>query len=178
MDVCRLTSIWCVPPGVPLKKEQPGVTGGRLAKVQAEGSASDEEEEWYDATEEVEAVPLQAGGSWWEQDNVDAADVEAHLLKDIHQKGMLRHALQACCVMPTIHAAFSVPSFDPASSSSQQQLAVTIPYKCCWADSNMTCHVAPCTQLEVQKTAGTVAAHTTMCRHAEGRQQLCQPCSC
>ncbi|DBA94813.1 TPA: hypothetical protein ACH3X1_002355 [Trebouxia sp. C0004] len=62
--------------------------GGRLAKVQAEGSASDEEEEWYDATEEVEAVPLQAGGSWWEQDNVDAADVEAHLLKDIHQKGV------------------------------------------------------------------------------------------
>ena len=81
-----------------IEEEQPGVTGGRLAKVQAEGSASDEEEEWYDATEEVEAVPLQAGGSWWEQDNVDAADVEAHLLKDIHQKGMLRHAFHACCV--------------------------------------------------------------------------------
>ena len=81
-----------------IEEEQPGVTGGRLAKVQAEGSASDEEEEWYDATEEVEAVPLQAGGSWWEQDNVDAADVEAHLLKDIHQKGMLSHAFHACCV--------------------------------------------------------------------------------
>lgn len=81
------------------EEEQPGMTGGRLAKVQAEGSASDEEEEWYDATEEVEAVPLQAGGSWWEQDNVDAANVEAHLLKDIHQKGMLRHAVHACCVI-------------------------------------------------------------------------------
>ncbi len=58
--------------------------GGRLAKVQANGSSSEEEEEWYDASEEVEAVPA---GSWWEQDNVDAADVEAHLLKDIHKKG-------------------------------------------------------------------------------------------
>ena len=113
-----------------IEEEQPGVTGGRLAKVQAEGSASDEEEEWYDATEEVEAVPLQAGGSWWEQDNVDAADVEAHLLKDIHQKGMLCHVLHACCVMPTIYAAFSFSSFDPASSSRQQQcqLAITIPH--------------------------------------------------
>lgn len=35
------------------EEEQPGMTGGRLAKVQAEGSASDEEEEWYDAPEEV-----------------------------------------------------------------------------------------------------------------------------
>ncbi|KAA6429139.1 MAG: hypothetical protein FRX49_00535 [Trebouxia sp. A1-2] len=74
--------------------------GGRLAKVQAEGSASEEEEEWYDAAEEVEAVPLQAGASWWEQDNVDATDVEAHLLKDIHQKGMdpggSYHYVQRC----------------------------------------------------------------------------------
>ncbi len=93
--------------GCTIEEEQPGVPGGRLAKVQAEGSASDEEEEWYDASEEVEAVPLQAGGSWWEQDNVDAADVEAHLLKDIHQKGTLRHAVHACCVMQTIHVAFS-----------------------------------------------------------------------
>ena len=139
--------------GCTVEEEQPGVTGGRLAKVQA-------------------------GGSWWEHDNLDAADDEVHLLKDIHQKGMLRHALQACCVMPTIHVAFPAPSFDPASSSSPLQLSVTIAYKCCWADSNMTCHVAPCTQHEVQRTAGTVEAHTTMCRDADGRQQLCQPCSC
>ncbi len=136
--------------GCTIEEEQPGVPGGRLAKVQAEGSASDEEEEWYDAPEEVEAVPLQAGSSWWEQDNVDAADVEAHLLKDIHQKGMLRHTVHACCVMPTVHVALSISSFDSASSSSQQQLAVTIPYKCYSADSNMTRHVAPCTEHEAQ----------------------------
>ncbi len=39
--------------GCTIEEEQPGVPGGRLAKVQAEGSASDEEEEWYDAPEEV-----------------------------------------------------------------------------------------------------------------------------
>jgi len=52
--------------GCTIEEEQPGVPGGRLAKVQAEGSASDEEEEWYDAPEEVEAVPCKlaaAGGS-------------------------------------------------------------------------------------------------------------------
>ena len=67
------------------------IAGGKLARVHAQsGNASEEEEEesWYDASEDVEEEPLQAAGSWWEQDNVDAADVEAHLLKDIHQKGM------------------------------------------------------------------------------------------
>ena len=89
--------------GCMIEEEQPGMTGGRLAKVQAEGSASDEEEEWYDASEEVEAVPPQAGGSWWEQDNVDAADVEAHLLKDIHQKGML-HSCSSCMLRRANHS--------------------------------------------------------------------------
>ncbi len=147
------------------EEEQPGMTGGRLAKVQAEGSASDEEEEWYDATEEVEAVPLQAGGSWWEQDNVDAADVEAHLLKDIHQKGMLRHAVHACCVTCQsfmLHSCFHHLTQLPALANNN--LAVPIPYKCLLADSHMTCHVAPCTQHEVQRTAGTVEAHTIVCK--------------
>ncbi len=39
----------------------------------------------------------------------------------------------------------------------------------------MTCHAAPCTEHEVQRTAGTVEAHAILCRDAEGRQQLCQP---
>ena len=72
------------------------IAGRRLAKVQADGDASDEEEEWYDASEEVDTVPMPADGSWWEQDNVDAADVEAHLLKDIHQKGMNFNTLCTC----------------------------------------------------------------------------------
>lgn len=100
------------------------MTGGRLAKVQAEGSASDEEEEWYDATEEVEAVPLQAGGSWWEQDNVDAANVEAHLLKDIHQKGMLCLAVHACGVTRQsfmLHACFHHLTQLPALANSSGQ---------------------------------------------------------
>jgi hypothetical protein len=151
--------------GCTIEEEQPGVPGGRLAKVQAEGSASDEEEEWYDATEEVEAVPLPAGGSWWEQDNVDAADVEAHLLKDIHQKGMLRHAVHACCVTCQsfmLHSCFHHLTQLPALANNN--LAVPIPYKCLLADSHMTCHVAPCTQHEVQRTAGTVEAHTIVCK--------------
>ena len=64
------------------------IAGGKLARVHPQSDdASEEEEEWYDASEEVDEEPLQTAGSWWEQDNVDAGDVEAHLLKDIHQKG-------------------------------------------------------------------------------------------
>lgn len=71
--------------------------GGKLARTHAHGdNVSEEEEEWYDASEDVEEEPpTTTGGTpvvghqWWEQDNVDAADVESHLLKDIHQKGML-----------------------------------------------------------------------------------------
>lgn len=67
------------------------IAGGKLARTHAHGDdASEEEEEWYDASEDVESSePPMTTGSWWEQDNVDAADVESHLLKDIHQKGML-----------------------------------------------------------------------------------------
>ena len=65
--------------------------GGKLARNHGHaGNASEEEEEeWYDASEDVEEEPPLTTGSWWEQDNVDALDVESHLLKDIHQKGML-----------------------------------------------------------------------------------------
>ena len=64
--------------------------GGKLARNHAhDDDVSEEEEEWYDASEDVEEEPPMTAGSWWEQDNVDAADVESHLLKDIHQKGML-----------------------------------------------------------------------------------------
>lgn len=64
-------------------------TGGRLAKVKADSNGSDEEEEeWFDASEEVKEEAAPSGGSWWEQGNVDAADVEAHLLKDIHGNGV------------------------------------------------------------------------------------------
>lgn len=168
--------------GCVVEQELPGMTGGRLAKVQAEGSASEEEEEWYDAAEEVEAVPLQAGASWWEQDNVDATDVEAHLLKDIHQKGMLCYAVHACCVMQTIHVAFSGPSLDPLSSCSQQQLTVTIPCKCCSADSDMTCHVAllhrACSPelMGLQGPWRLISLRAEM--YDEGRLQLCQQYSC
>lgn len=64
--------------------------GGKLARTHAHSDgASEEEEDWYDASEDVEEEAPTTIGSWWEQDNVDAADVESHLLKDIHQKGML-----------------------------------------------------------------------------------------
>ena len=68
--------------------------GGKLARTHAHSDdASEEEEEWYDASEDVEEEPPMTTGSWWEQDNVDAADVESHLLKDIQQKGMfLKHS--------------------------------------------------------------------------------------
>ena len=74
-------------------------TGGRLAKVQADGDASDEEEEeWFDASEDVseEDSASASAGSWWEQANVDAADVEAHLLEDIHGNGIAHW----CCMIP------------------------------------------------------------------------------
>lgn len=75
------------------KSLQPDCTGGRVAKVKTDSNNSDEEEEWFDATEELEASSHPVAGSWWEQDNVDAADVEAHLLRDIHEKGMQCHTL-------------------------------------------------------------------------------------
>ena len=64
-------------------------------KADSHGS-DEEEEEWFDASEEVEEEAAPSGGSWWEQGNVDAADVEAHLLKDIHGNGnvMLNPSLQ------------------------------------------------------------------------------------
>ena len=75
--------------------------GGKLARNHGHvDDASEEEEEWYDASEDVEEEPPLATGSWWEQDDVDAADVESHLLKDIHQKGMLLNTGQSymhCC---------------------------------------------------------------------------------
>ena len=70
-------------------------TGGKLAKDKAAGSSSEEETEWHDAQEELssEAMPA-ADQTWWEQAGPD--DVEQHLLKDIHEKGM--HTLMLRCL--------------------------------------------------------------------------------
>ena len=82
-----------------------------MAKVKTDSNNSDEEEEWFDATEELEASSQPAGGSWWEQDNVDAADVEAHLLRDIHEKGMQCHTLDKCDPSSTDLERFVYASF-------------------------------------------------------------------
>lgn len=85
----------------------PFSVGGKLARTHAHNEdTSEEEEEWYDANEDVAEEPLQAAGSWWEQDNVNAADVESHLLKDIHQKGM---SLIRRTILPSL-----IPMYIPA----------------------------------------------------------------
>lgn len=69
--------------------------GGRLAQAHAGGNASEEEEEWFDASEDIDDSDASAG-SWWEQSHIDPADVEAHLLKDIHGNGAALLSMMKC----------------------------------------------------------------------------------